>query len=98
MKNGKILVDGAKLKNAIIASGYTQKEIDEYFGFAAGMKNYISRGYMPISIKDSLEHKFGIMYKDYEPMKNYCENCADPFVEAYKKAGWYFCPWCGRKL
>lgn len=97
MNKGKVLISGAKLKKAILDSGYTQKQIDEYFGFVAGMKNYISRGEIPISIRDSLEHKFGIKYEDYmiSSEQSGCGCCNENNL---RLLGWSYCPMCGRSL
>lgn len=97
MSNGKIKIDGKKLKQAIISSGYTQKEIDKYFGFNAGLKNYISRCEIPVSIKDSLEYVFGIRYEDYAEaeQENGCMCCSENNLSVL---GWSYCPICGRDL
>lgn len=97
MNKGKVLISGEKLKKAISDSGYTQKQIDEYFGFVAGIKNYISRGEIPISIRDSLEYKFGIKYEDYMLLsaQSECKCCSDNNLKLF---GWSYCPICGKKL
>lgn len=97
MRKGKVLISGEKLKKAIADSDYTQKQIDEYFGFVAGMKNYIARGEIPISIRDSLEHKFGIKYADYMllSVQSGCKCCDE---NNFKLLCWSYCPICGKKL
>lgn len=97
----RIKIDGEKLRAKIAELGYTQKKIDEYLGYKVAMKNFIARNEIPISVRDSLEHKFGIMYKDYalNSRENTCNYCnIDAVVEAFIKAGWRYCPWCGRRF
>lgn len=95
MSKGKLRIDGEKLKRAIADSGYTQQEIDQYFGFVAGIKNYISRGEIPISIKDSLEHRFAINFEDYAKSDSGCRCCGENNLQLL---GWSYCPICGEKL
>ena len=95
---GKLQINGEKLRYIISNTGHTQKEINAYFGFSSGIKNYIARGEIPVSIKDSLEHHFGIMYEDYaacdEPECS-CRCCNENNLQLL---GWVYCPICGKKL
>jgi hypothetical protein len=95
MSKGKLKINGKRLKDIIALTGHTQKEIDEYFGFSSGIKNYIARGEIPVSIKDALEYHFAINYEDYAKSDSGCRCCDENNLQLL---GWSYCPICGRSL